>query len=65
MKANEGTLDRIIRAILGIVLFVVGFFVLKGTLGIVLGIISIILLITALTGFCALYAVFKIKTVKE
>jgi len=65
MKANEGTTDRIIRAILGIVLLVVGFFVLKGTLGTILGIIAIILLVTALIGFCPLYTVCKLNTKKS
>ncbi len=65
MKANEGKVDRIIRAIGGICLFVLGFFVVKGTVGIILGIVSILLLITAALGFCGLYALLKIDTTRK
>ena len=65
MKANEGSTDRIIRVILGIILIVVGFFVLKAILGIILGIIGIVLLLTGAVGFCALYPCLKINTAKK
>jgi hypothetical protein len=64
MKVNEGKVDRVVRALLGIVLFVLGFLFIKGTLGIILGIASILLLVTAATGFCGLYALLKINTRK-
>ncbi|MCX7820574.1 MAG: DUF2892 domain-containing protein [Brevinematales bacterium] len=60
-KTNEGVIDRIIRAILGIGL-IVGALFLQGILKIVLIIIGIILLITAITGFCGLYVLFGINT---
>jgi hypothetical protein len=59
MKVNEGTIDRVIRAILGVVLLYVGFFVLAGTaLGIVLDVLGVIAVVTAATGFCLLYRLF-------
>ncbi len=66
MKANEGTADRIIRLIVGIILLILGFMVLgNNVLGIILDVIGIILVITAISGFCLLYAVFGIRTKKE
>jgi hypothetical protein len=59
MKVNEGTIDRVIRAVLGAVLLYVGFFVLAGTpLGIVLDVLGVIGVVTAATGFCLLYRLF-------
>ncbi len=60
-KTNEGKLDRIIRFILGAALIVVGI-LLSGVIRIILIIIGIILLITAITGFCGIYALLGINT---
>ena len=65
IKPNEGPIDRIIRAIAGAVLLIIGIFLVQGTLGIVLDVIGVILLITAATGFCAIYALFGFDTVGE
>lgn len=66
MKVNEGTLDRIIRIVLGIVLLGVGVFVVKGTLGIVLDVLGVVALVTGIVGFCALYRIFgNFSTVKK
>ena len=63
MKANESTLDRIIRVVFGIVLFVLYLTgVVTGTLGIVLVVLGALALITGAVGFCPLYAVLKIHT---
>ncbi len=68
-KPNESPVDRLIRAILGIVLLVVSISYLgafKGNaLGIVIFVISLVLLFTAATGFCLLYKVFGISTLKK
>jgi len=58
MKANEGTMDRAIRVVLGVVLLGLGLFVVKGTFGIVLDVVGVIALLTGLTGFCLLYKLF-------
>jgi uncharacterized membrane protein HdeD (DUF308 family) len=61
---NESNVDRVIRIILGVLLLVLGIFVYKGTLGIILDIIGAISLFTGLTGFCLLYKLFGISTIK-
>jgi hypothetical protein len=60
---NEGALDRIIRAILGVGAGIGAIFT-TGILQIALGIISAALIITAITGFCGLYALLGINTCK-
>ena len=65
MKPNEGSIDRIIRVILGIVLIIIGWPVLgNNALGVILDIIGVILLITAITGFCGTYRLLGISTIK-
>jgi hypothetical protein len=65
MKPNEGATDRIVRLILGVVLIIIGWPVLgNSALGIILDIIGLILLITGITGFCVIYKVFGMNTVK-
>lgn len=59
MKGNVGSIDRVLRVIVGIALVVVGFAVLGGTAGIVVGIIGLIPLLTGLIGWCPLYILFK------
>ncbi|MCX8066827.1 MAG: DUF2892 domain-containing protein [Anaerolineae bacterium] len=67
MERNEGLVDRMIRAILAIVLLVVGLGPLGGlqggVLGIVLAVIGLILAFTAATGFCLLYKLLGVSTV--
>ncbi len=66
MERNEGTVDRIIRAILAVVFLVVGLGPLRALQGAVLGIIvavvGLILAFTAATGFCLLYRLLGIST---
>lgn len=66
MKRNEASWDRILRVVIAALiaaLIIMG--IIEGTWAIVLGIVGGILLITALTGFCALYALFGIRTGKR
>ena len=61
-----GSIDKLVRltiAIALIVLFYAG--VIKGTLGILLLILALILTITSLVQFCPLYTIFGIKTCKK
>lgn len=66
MKTNQSNLERVLRAILGVVLLVLGWggFV-SGAWGIVLIVLGFIALITGLVGFCPLYALLKISTKKS
>lgn len=69
MKPNEGDLDRIIRAVVGVALLVVGLWPMAGlqgaVWGIVVAVIGAVLLFTAITGFCLIYRLLGISTVKE
>jgi len=58
MKMNEGTIDRVVRIVLGVVLLYIGIMVVGGVWGIVLDVIGAVALITGATGFCLLYRLF-------
>jgi hypothetical protein len=63
MKKNMGTIDRIIRVILALligVLYQTG--AISGAAAVILGIIAVIFLITGFVGFCPAYLPFKIST---
>jgi len=62
MVKNVGTVDKIVRLIVGI-LALVGVFLVSGTvLKVILGIVAILMFFTAITGYCALYQVLGIST---
>jgi hypothetical protein len=64
MKKNMGTIDRIIRILLAIVvviLYINGS--ITGVAAIILGILAIVFIITSMIGFCPLYLPFKISTI--
>ena len=66
MKKNMGTIDRVIRillAIVVIVLYINGS--ITGIAAIILGIVAFIFIVTSLIGFCTLYAACKISTIKK
>lgn len=60
MKCNVGTVDRLLRIILGLVI---------GILGVVFnswwGLVGLVPLLTGLFSFCPLYLPLKISTVKK
>ena len=58
MEANEGTLDRVIRVLVGLVLVAL---VLTGTIG-VWGWIGVVPLLTGAIGYCPAYSLFGFKT---
>lgn len=63
MKANMGTIDRIIRTALAVLVGVLWYSgQISGTVAIVLGIIAIVFLLTSVVSFCPLYAPFRIST---
>jgi hypothetical protein len=65
MQTNESNLDRIIRGILAVILIAANLTsFLTGWLSIVAWILTVILVITALDGFCLLYKLFGISTKK-
>jgi len=58
--------DRLIRLIIaaGIAGFIY-FNILNGIVGLIFGILSVVLLITSVIGFCPLYAIFNLSTKKK
>jgi hypothetical protein len=66
MTANVGSVDRVLRALLGIVLilapFVSGAAIFQGALMWVSVIVGAVMLFTAVTRFCLLYRVLGITT---
>jgi hypothetical protein len=59
---NESSLDRIIRAVVGIILFALTFLLLTGIWQIVAGVLGLVMLATAAVGFCPLYRIMGIST---
>lgn len=63
MKTNMGIIDRVLRAVVAVV--IIGLYstnVVTGTLGIVLIVLSIVFLLTSFIGFCPLYLPFGINS---
>lgn len=61
---NENLLDRLVRVLLSELFFLLAFFWLGSILMYVAYFLSIIMIVTALTGFCGLYKLFGINTNK-
>lgn len=66
MKRNVSDIDRIVRVVLAVVFAYLYFGgVVVGTLGIILVVLGAVFLLTAVVGFCPLYAPFKFSTYKK
>jgi len=66
MKQNMGTLDRIIRFILAVIIGILYFTgQISGTAAIVLGIIAIAFILTSAVGHCPAYTPLKLSTKKD
>jgi hypothetical protein len=62
---NEAGWDRIVRIVLGIALLYLGWAgVVTGGWGTFLKVIGFVPLLTGLIGFCPIYAIFKVRTIK-
>lgn len=63
LNKNMGTVDRLIRTALAVVIAVLYFTnQLTGTAAIILGLIAIAFLLTSIVGFCPLYVPLRIST---
>lgn len=63
-KTNEGTTDRLLRAVIGIAALIVFYMNQGTTIGWIALVVGVIALFTAVVGWCALYAIFGINTCK-
>ena len=62
---NEAGWDRIVRIVLGVALLYLGWAgVVAGGWGTFLMVIGFVPLLTGLVGFCPIYAIFKVRTIK-
>lgn len=65
MKKNVGSIDKILRILIAVILAALFFTnVISGTVGIILLISAGVLIITSLIGFCGFYTLFGINTCK-
>jgi hypothetical protein len=64
MKLNMGTVDRVVRVVIGVVLAAAAYFGTTGVWSIVLYVLAAVMLVTAAVGFCPLYLPFGINTKK-
>ena len=63
---NMGTVDRIIRLVIAVVIAILYFTGnLSGLAAIILGILAVVFVLTSLVGFCPLYLPFGFSTRKR
>lgn len=63
MKPNMGSIDRILRVIVAIVIAILFFTnVISGTVGIIALVLAAVFVLTSAISFCPLYAPFGIST---
>ncbi len=66
MTKNVGQTDKIIRIVLAVILAALDFFgVVQGGFSWVLSVVAIVLLVTALIGYCPLYTVLGKSTIEK
>jgi hypothetical protein len=63
MKKNMGTIDKVIRILVAVVVLILYFTnVITGTLAIILLVLSGIFIVTSILSFCPLYLPFGLNT---
>ena len=66
MKKNMGTIDRVVRTVIAIVVAILYFTgQISGTAAIILGILAIVFLLTSFLGSCPLYLPLGLSTKKS
>jgi len=64
-EKNVGSVDRVVRIVLGLALLFAGARYLAGILSYVVMLVGIALVLTGLLGTCTLYSLFGINTAKK
>ena len=67
LRRNVGGVDRVVRLALGAILFCGGLFLWigKGSLGVIVAGVGLLVLLTGVVRFCALYIPFDISTARD
>jgi len=66
MKKNMNTIDRVVRAIIAVVIAVLYFNgIIGGTVGLIFMAVAVILLATSLVSTCPLYLLFGLSTLRK
>jgi len=66
MKKNMGTVDKVIRIMVAVIILILYFTqVISGTLAVILLILAGIFVVTSLLGFCPLYLLLGLSTRKK
>jgi hypothetical protein len=66
MKKNMGTIDKVIRVLVAVVVLILYFtHVITGTLAVVLLVLAAVFVATSFIGFCPLYVPFGFNTLKK
>jgi len=65
MKKNMGTVDKVIRVLVAVIILILYFtHVISGTLAVILLILAGVFVVTSLLSFCPLYWLFGLSTRK-
>lgn len=66
MEKNAGTIDRVVRVVIGIILlYAVATGMVNGIVMYIAGLIGIMMLVTAALAYCPLYPAMKIDTASK
>jgi len=66
MKANMGSIDRVVRIVAALIIAALYFtHIISGTVAIILLIIATVFILTSFISFCPLYLPFGISTKKK
>jgi hypothetical protein len=66
MKNNVGTIDKVIRILVAVVVVVLYFtHVISGTLGIILLALAAVFVVTTILGFCPIWQILGLSTRKS
>ena len=66
MKKNMSSADKTIRILFAIIIAILYFTnQITGAAAIILGVFVVVFLLTSVMGFCPLYAMFKLSTIKK